>query len=131
MRKFLLLVALFATTTLFAQSEVADSQYIYCELVGAQKFMSNKVNVSLDLGQNTKLLSYKNRAIVDEDNNVITFNSMIDAMNYMGRNGWDFVQAYTITIQATTVYHWVLRRNISSLSEEERAAISEEVQLME
>lgn len=39
-----------------------------------------------------------------------TFNSMIDGMNYMGQNGWEFVQAYTIPYNNSSVYRYVLKK---------------------
>lgn len=38
------------------------------------------------------------------------FNSMIDGMNYMGKLGWEFVQAYTVTVGEQNVYHWLLKK---------------------
>lgn len=40
------------------------------------------------------------------------FNSMVDGMNYMGKDGWEFVQAYTITNPGTNsnIYHWLLKK---------------------
>lgn len=40
------------------------------------------------------------------------FNSMIDALNYMGTQGWEFVQAYAITMGNTNVYHFLMKRNL-------------------
>ena len=33
----------------------------------------------------------------EETGELIRFNSMIDALNYMTEKGWEFVQAYVIT----------------------------------
>jgi hypothetical protein len=41
---------------------------------------------------------------------VKTFNSMIDGMNYMGHNGWEFVQAYVVTSGSQNVYRYVLKK---------------------
>ena len=40
------------------------------------------------------------------------FNSMIDGLNYMGSKGWEFVQAYTITLNNSSIYHYVLKKTI-------------------
>lgn len=39
-----------------------------------------------------------------------SFNSMIDALNYMGEDGWEFVQAYIVTTGEINVYHWLLKK---------------------
>lgn len=41
-----------------------------------------------------------------------TFNSMVDGMNYMGQNGWEFVQAYVVTTGSQNVYRWLLKKNL-------------------
>lgn len=38
---------------------------------------------------------------------------MVDAMNYMGRLGWEFEQAYVVTVGQQNVYHWLLSKKIS------------------
>jgi len=37
---------------------------------------------------------------------------MIDAMNFMGAKGWEFVQAYVVTVGKQNVYHWLLKKEI-------------------
>lgn len=39
-----------------------------------------------------------------------SFNSMVDGMNYMGKDGWEFVQAYVVTLGNQNVYHWLLKK---------------------
>lgn len=84
------------------------SKYVYCELVGTQKFLSNKVTVVIDYGEETKFFS-DNRLRDEETGKVHAFNSMVDALNYMGSNGWEFVQAYVVTNGQQNVYRWLLK----------------------
>ena len=107
MKKFLLTLAIAAIcTSVFGQGK------IYCELVGTQIPFSKKVTVQVDFGQQSKLFS--NNSLVDENGDAIVFNSMVDAMNYMGKLGWDFEQAYVVTMgsggSAQNVYHWLLSK---------------------
>ena len=53
------------------------------------------------------------------------FNSMVDAMNWMGSMGWEFVQAYVVTVGNQNVYHWLLKKNLKNMSPEERASLTE------
>jgi hypothetical protein len=39
---------------------------------------------------------------------------MVDALNYMGNNGWDFVQAYVVTNGQQNVYRWLLKMKIEN-----------------
>lgn len=103
----LLLFALFSIVA-FSQKP----SYVYCELVGTGKFLSNKVNVQVDFGQETNF--WKGVAYLKDDaGKKITFNSMVDAMNYMGKEGWEFVQAYVVTANNQNVYHWLLKKEVS------------------
>lgn len=94
---------------------VANAQgKIYCELLGTQGFLSKKVTVEVDFGQQSKFFS--DNRLVDEKGQVIVFNSMVDAMNYMGTLGWEFEQAYVVTLgsgaSSSNVYHWLLSKYV-------------------
>ena len=92
---------------------------MYCELVGQQKFLSSKVTVQVDFGQQTTLFS--DNRLVDENGDVVVFNSMVDAMNYMGGLGWEFEQAYVVTMgsgaSSSNVYHWLLSKYVGDEQE--------------
>lgn len=109
MKKILLLVAV-ATMSICATN--AQQHKVYCELVGTQKLLSSKCTVQVDFGQN----QFQNNKLVDENGKKLTFNSMVDAMNFMGELGWEFEQAYVVTVgsgaSAQNVYHWLLSRYI-------------------
>lgn len=111
----LLFLSIGFSTTLFGQTnpdENDDSRYIYCELVGIQKFLSTKVNVSVDYGEERSFFQ-DTRMRDEQTGKVQSFNSMVDALNYMGNDGWEFVQAYVVTIGQQNVYHWMLKKKKS------------------
>ena len=89
---------------------------IYCELVGTQRLLSTKVTVEVDFGQQSKFININDNRLVDEKGQVIIFNSMIDALNYMGALGWEFEQAYVVTFgsgsSSSSVYHWLLSKYV-------------------
>jgi hypothetical protein len=66
------------------------------------------VTVVIDYGEETKFFS-DNRLRDEETGKVHAFNSMVDALNYMGSNGWEFVQAYVVTNGQQNVYRWLLK----------------------
>ena len=41
---------------------------------------------------------------------VQTFPSMIEAMNFMNKNGWEFVQAYVTTSGNESINRWILKK---------------------
>lgn len=115
MKKFQIL--LFTYLTIFSYSVVAQteenkenpSKFVYAELLGTQKLLSTKVTITVDFGQAKNI--WKDNRLKDEiTGKVQVINSMVDALNYMGEDGWEFVQAYIVTIGQQNVYHWLLKK---------------------
>lgn len=109
-----ILMTLMSSAIAFAQDVAqAPKKYaVYCELVGREKLLSTKVTVSVDFGQAQSLFS--SNTMVDEKGNQIVFNSMVDAMNYMGKLGWVFEAAYMVGSEKQGfTYHWLLRKDIA------------------
>ncbi len=44
---------------------------------------------------------------------------MVDAINWMARDGWQLDKTYVVAHESTNVYHWVLKLDITNLSDEE------------
>ncbi len=109
---FTILLALLCPR-LHAQQMEADSNAVvwsYAELVGTNKFLSTKVNVEIDYGQDNPTWRFQDDRIVDPaTGKAKSFNSMVDAMNFMGALGWEFVQAYIVSTGNQNVYHWLLK----------------------
>jgi hypothetical protein len=114
--KKIILLSIFTCVCCFAYPQ--QKNYVYCELVGTAKLFSSKVNVKANFGQNFSLwkgIDY----IRDENGKKVDFNSMVDAMNFMGTQGWEFVQAYVVTVNNQNVYYWLLKKEIT-LEEKEQ-----------
>lgn len=114
-RILFLVVALVAAFSVMAQ----EKHKVYCELVGsATAVLSKKVTVTVDFGQSSKFWNGgSDQTLVDENGDRIKFNSMVDAMNFMGRLGWVFEQAYVVTTSSQNVYHWLLSKDVVDDSE--------------
>lgn len=114
MKKLFLLMSVSLALSMTGLSQSQDSSgYIYSELVGARKFLSPKVVVTIDYGQEAKFFSDQ-RIRDEETGKVKNFNSMIDALNFMGEKGWEFVQAYILTEGNQNTYHWLLKKKKGS-----------------
>ncbi|MBP7152309.1 MAG: hypothetical protein KBA43_06560 [Paludibacteraceae bacterium] len=100
-------------------------KFVYAEIVGTAKFMSTKVTIEVSFGQRVKTFA-DNRLKDPKTGKPIVFNSMIDALNFMGKQGWEFIQAYVITEGNNNVYHYLLKKPFSDLSPEEQKAATEE-----
>lgn len=116
-RRFMV-VMYFETSTSFIiklhLNELPPLKTVYCELVGVRK-LNGKVKVEIDFGQMNGDYHgvFSQNVMKDNEGNTIEFNSMIDAMNYMGTLGWEFVNAYAITESpGSHVYHWLLKKMI-------------------
>ena len=89
----------------------------YIELVGAQKLLSFDVNVFVDYGQQFQLFG-KVQTIRDDSKGTFAngtgmnkdFKSMIDALNFFNRRGWEYVNQYVVTSANSNVYHILLKR---------------------
>jgi hypothetical protein len=116
MRKLILTPILFLliglSTSVYSQTTtdtLTTSKYVYCELVGMAKFLSTKVTVAVDYGEERSF--FQDTRMRDEQTGKVTsFNSMVDALNYMGTKGWEFVQAYVVTTGNQNVYRWLLKK---------------------
>jgi hypothetical protein len=104
-------------TSLSAQTvndiPVKDINVEYIQIVGTPKGgLSNKQRIVLDFGTSNKLISSEQvRTIRDSSGKTVVFDSMIDALNFMTSNGYDFVQAYTTSLSNNQhAYHYLLRK---------------------
>ena len=101
MKKILIAIALLGGSyAMQAQTvngvKVRDIDAKHIEIVGRQKMMSTKVKVSLHFGQHDKVFSGKDTKVKDRSGKTVTFNSMIDALNFFAGNGYEFQQAYAV-----------------------------------
>jgi hypothetical protein len=88
-----------------------DIDVEYVQIVGTSKVLSTKLTIEIDFGQRTKFFSSGKETILkDEKGKSLDFNSMIDALNFMGENGYEFINAHTITVGNQNVYHFILRK---------------------
>ncbi len=134
MTTIMVLASFFASTAAFAQEpeqsqekDLLEAQQdikpykVYCEIVATPKFFSNKTTVELDFGQFSGFWS-ADRQLVDEQGNTISFNSALDAANYMARRGWDLEEVFVVQEMSkgdsgTTRYHWVLSKMVTDDSQ--------------
>ena len=89
---------------------IEDIDVEYIQIVGTSKLLNNKVNIEIDFGQENKVWSSKDTWIKDENDKLIVFNSMIDALNFFSKYGYDFVDAYAINVGNQNVYHYLMKK---------------------
>ena len=107
MKKLLMCVCLLVSMSGIAQDTTKVEQY--CRLVTYNKLLSNKVNIDVDFGQERKLFSdYRLRD--EETGKIKKFNTVTDALNYMGSQGWTLVNAYPVTEGSTSVLYFYFKK---------------------
>ena len=119
MKKLIYIIVFLFSFNSFSQSingvpfTEIDSPFI--QIVGTVKLLSSKVTVMIDFGQSTKLFgnNKKQFSILDKNNKKVEFNSMIDALNFMTKNGYKFEQAYVVTVGNSNTYHYLMSKDNS------------------
>lgn len=89
---------------------IKDIDVEYVKIVGTSKLFG-KLKIEIDFGQPKKFFDWPDtNTIKDKDGKIISFNSMIDAINFMAQNGYKFVNAYTLSVKSELIYHYILRK---------------------
>jgi hypothetical protein len=112
---FTISIGLFCLIDIYSQTvndvPIKDIDVDYVEIVGTSRVLSNKLSIEMDFGQENKLFSSdKDTRVKDVNGRNMIFNSMIDALNFMIKNGYEFVQAYAFAASNQNVYHYLLRK---------------------
>ena len=101
--------SVFGQHVLVNEVDINNEDIQFCELrVTARLLNPTKVKVYVDYGQKW---SMKRQNIMTEDKKVVSFNSSVDALNFMDKNGWDYVeQTVTTSSEGETTYKYLMRR---------------------
>ena len=112
--------ALIAVLLIFAGVQAQKIEQ-YCEMTAQPKLFSRKVTIDIDNGEERKWIAFKDTRIKDELGKVKSFNSVIDAMNFLGRSGWQLVNAFLVTEGSQLVYHYIFKKEFdkSELTDEQ------------
>ena len=81
----------------------------YCEVIATPRLLSSRVTVDIDFGDLRSI--WKDNRLKDEDGRLVKFNTVIDALNFMGKEGWKLVNAFPVLASNNTqVYHYVFKK---------------------
>jgi hypothetical protein len=100
---FLLAISLVSN----AQTDTSSVEQ-YCEVIATPRLLSNKVTLEVNYGEEQ---SYWKDNRLKSEGTLKKFNSVIDALNYMGKEGWLFVNAFPITVGTTQIYHYGFKKS--------------------
>lgn len=103
----IILIILFTTFNLFSQSDTTKVEQ-YCEVIATPRAFSNKVTIDVNYGEERSL--WKDTRLKNDEGKLKKFNSVIDALNYMGKDGWVFVNAYPGIVPNEKIVHYVFKK---------------------
>jgi len=107
--KKLLVFGIFLITSLISNAQ-ADSSKVeqYCQVIATPRLLSNKVTIDIDFGDEKSF--WRDTRIKTDAGKLKKFNTVIDALNYMGKEGWIFINAYPVRMADTEIYHFAFKK---------------------
>ena len=131
MRKILLIMCAMCAISMSAQEQVTEieqeaviteapepaTRTVFAELLGWSTNVlgiGSSARVEVDFGDESWGWRGNDgrNLLVDENGKSIKFNSMVDAMNFMGARGWKFEASYVVTVAGQNVIHWLMSKEI-------------------
>lgn len=110
---FVLIVFEIALKGQQTNNPIDSIKYSYCEVFTKESGVSGKVTIEINYGQTSKPYSdtsYKSPVYPP------VFSAIVDALNYMGKNGWEVIQVYPVltgpSSMATFSYHYLLKKRV-------------------
>lgn len=108
----ILLSAVGLTAQIKVKQNSNDSVLVeqYCDVVSTERFMSNKVTINIDFGEERSI--WKDNRLKDRAGKLVKFNTVIDALNDLGKDGWKLVNAFPVgnSANSSAVYHYVFKK---------------------
>lgn len=113
----IIFISLFLGISLSVFSQDTSQVEQYCEVVATARLLSNKVTIDIDYGEERSF--WKDHRLKDEDGKFKKLNSVIDALNYLGKLGWKLVNAFPISDgSGPKVYHYVFKKEFAKTDTE-------------
>jgi len=109
-KTFILYLALFISLASFAQADTLKVEQ-YCQVIASPKLLSNKVTIDIDFGEEKSF--WRDTRLKTEAGGIKKFNTIIDALNYMGSEGWIFINAFPVRMGETEIYHFAFKKYFS------------------
>ena len=107
MKKILILVFLVSGFASYAQTDTTKIEQ-YCQVIATARLFSNKVTIDIDFGEEKSF--WKDNRLTSYDGRLKKFNTVIDALNFMGKEGWIFINAYPVYNGNTDIYHFGFKK---------------------
>jgi len=107
--KKLLAIGIFLISSLILKAQTDTSKIEqYCQVIVTPRLLSNKVTIDIDFGEEKSF--WRDNRLKTDAGILKKFNTIIDAMNYMGREGWIFINAYPVQMGQTEIFHFAFKK---------------------
>ncbi len=80
----------------------------YCSVLARGRLLSEEVTIAVDFGDNPN----NRKRLRDRKGDVLKFSSVIDALNFLGEQGWKLVNGFPINATANSApqYNYIFKR---------------------
>ena len=110
--KKLLAIGIFLISALVSNAQTDTSKVEqYCQVIATPRLLSNKVTIDIDYGDEKSI--WRDTRLKTEAGTLKKFNTVIDALNYMGKDGWIFINAFPSQNGNEQIYHYVFKKLFS------------------
>ncbi len=107
--KKLLTIGIFLISSFISNAQTDTTKVEqYCQVIATPRLLSNKVTIDIDFGEEKSF--WRDTRLKTEGGTLKKFNTIIDALNYMGREGWIFINAYPVHQGQTDIYHFAFKK---------------------
>jgi hypothetical protein len=90
-----------------------DAEYI--QIRAYEKLLNSVVTLEIDFGQLDVALDKKDTELRDERGKAMEFNSVMAALNYLNKQGYELMQVYVLTTSSgSSCYYLMRRKNLPS-----------------
>ena len=91
----------------FARTDTSKIEQ-YCQLIATPRLFSNKVTIDIDFGEEKSF--WRDTRLKTYDGKFKKFNTIIDALNFLGKEGWVFINAYPVRNNGSEIYHYGFKK---------------------
>jgi hypothetical protein len=110
--KKVLVIGIFLISALISNAQTDTSKVEqYCQVIATPRLLSNKVTIDIDFGEEKNF--WRDTRLKTDAGKLKKFNTVIDALNYMGSEGWIFINAYPVRMGETEIYHFAFKKQFS------------------
>ena len=85
---------------------------VFCDLMSRKKFLGTEEVITVNYGDRDSLWIAK-KIYTLMSNDLKKYNSIINALNYMGNEGWETLRSYSTSHNSYTIEHYILKKQIT------------------